>query len=111
MTLENELKNTYGVLEGIYTIGGIVNDMDYFRHIEDRNYALWFGNYMVYGVWFWMLGLKLNLGTNSGYMIHQVADKKCPEGGEYPWLWNHFDGTDWIATTDISINCLDANAS
>ena len=113
VTLENEVKNEVGWYDGIYTFGGISNDMDYFVHSEHRMYALWFyrhpNSYPV--IKFWMFGYKSNVGLNKGWITQEVADKKCPKDGEYPWLWHYFNAQDWIAipTTDIAIRCLDPN--
>ena len=110
MTLENEVKNKVGWYDGIYTFGGISNDMDYFVHSENRMYALWF--YKFGSSKAWMFGPKSNVGQDMGKIGQQVADKKCPKDGEYPWLWHYFNTQDWIAipTTDIAIRCLDPNA-
>ena len=112
VTLENEVKNEVGWYEGIYTFGGISNDMDYFVHSENRMYALWFHMIINQSSKFWMFGYKSNVGLNKAWIAQQVADKKCPKDGEYPWLWHYFNAQDWIAipTTDIAIRCLDPNA-
>ena len=109
MTLENEVKNEVGGYEGIYTFAGISNDMDYFVHSEHRMYALWF--YMIHSSKIWMFGKKSNVGQDKGKIGQQVADKKCPKDGEYPWLWHYSNTQEWIAipTTDIAIRCLDPN--
>ena len=112
MTLENEVKNEVGWYEGIYTFGGISNDMDYFVHSENRNIALWFFVTHSTSSKFWMFGDKSNVGQDWGSITQQVPDKKCPKDGEYPWLWFYADDPYWIAipTTDIAIRCLDPNA-
>ena len=103
VTLENDVKNKRGYVEGIYTFQGIVNDMDYWSHIE-RDTAIWYKptstNY------FWMLGNLNKLGQLSGFMFGKnPIEKKCPNDGGYPWTWTYSNGTGYIQTTDISVKC------
>ena len=117
VTLGNEFKYKLGYfhLEGIYSFHGIKNDMDYWVHSENREFAIWFVPAeqltdeigWIYRYSHWCFGYKSMVGQSSGWMTgaNPVADKKCPEDGGYPWSWSYADDSNWIPTTSISIKC------
>ena len=53
---------------------------------------------------YWILGGSANVGTLTGYLFagSEVA-KECPINDAYAWLYH--DGTDWVGTNDVSIEC------
>ena len=109
--LENDVKDEWGILNGIYTFQGFSGGMDYWVH-DDNGFAIWYRYEMVNGItnYFWHFGLLESLGTNAAAVVAISVvpenEKMCPNNEGYVWEWLFFDGhASYIDTKDIYIKC------
>ena len=71
--------------------------------ISTGDYALWYSPTDSYN--YWVLGASDQVGTLTAYMFagSEVA-KECPIHDAFS-TWLYSDGTNWVATNDVSIEC------
>ena len=76
--------------------------MEYWVH-PTGDYALWY--YDADGMIYWAIGPSDQVGTLSAYMFAGSAEiaNECPTHAGWTWLTH--DGTDWVATNDVSVEC------
>ena len=107
--LENDVKNKQGQYEGVYTLEGFSNGMDYWVDAEGEN-AIW---YTTTGSSYdWHIGGLAYLGSDivaTIYSSSNILKKKCPNNEGYIWNWKYdeISGSGWnyIDTNDVYIKC------
>ena len=102
--LENDVKDKQGKSEGVYTFQGFSDGMDYWVDAEGE-YAIWYK--MSGSTYYWVIAPLQYLGSLSATIasMSNILEKKCLNDEGYVWNWNFWDGSSWIATTDVYIKC------
>ena len=100
--LDNDVKDEWGNLEGIYTFQGFSNEMDYW--VKGEN-AIWYKSSDL--TYYWLAGYLSDLGSLLASIATQSdkLEKKCPYNEGYIWSWDFDDGSSFIATNDVYIKC------
>ena len=103
--LENDVKDTWGIYEGVYTFQGFSDGMDYWVDAEGVN-ALWY-----HPQGFWMMGPLEYLGSDIVVLIgsSDTVVKGCPNNEGHVWNWYYWDGPSVTATNDVYIKCANEN--
>ena len=72
--------------------------------ISTGDYALWY--YDADGMIYWVIGPSDQVGTLSAYLFGDASAvaKECPIHDAFS-TWLYSDGTNWVATNDVSIEC------
>ena len=104
--MSGDLSATLGALEGIYSFGGYANEMEYWVYsVGAGSFAIWYYPDTDTGYNWWALGSSDQVGTFAGYMFAGSTEiaKECPTYAG--WTWQYHDGTDWVETNDLSLEC------
>ena len=106
VNLENDVKDKQGNYEGVYTIQGFSDGMDYWVDAEGEN-AIW--NQAIPGSTRWRFGRLDQLGL-YGHVLRsdvKIIENECPNNEGYVWNWEYKDSGTWTATNDVYIKCVD----
>ena len=98
------MKDKQGEYEGVYTFQGFSNGMDYWVDVEGEN-GIW--SFFSGSTYYWFIDNLVYLGTFNAKIasMSNILEKKCLNDEGYVWNWNFWDGSSWIATTDVYIKC------
>ena len=102
--LENDVKDKWGNIEGIFTFQGFIDEMDYWVDAEGE-YAIW---YKASGLnYHWVIAPLNYLGSFSAQIasFSNILEKKCPNNEGYVWYWFYDHDGSFVATNNVYIIC------
>ena len=104
--LENDVKDKWSSLEGVYTFHGYSNEVEYWVDAGGQNAIWYYPNFKD-----WAIGLLYYLGTyyRSISSDNDLETVQCPNNEGYLLIWKYSSYNSWTATNDVDIKCANEN--